>query len=84
MTGYQHIKSWDKVSGEKGKSRNRKIWKECVSNYFSKRSFKKKKLYIRKEVVQDSICWSNPCKHGNKDTKNDDDDNDDDDEGMLY
>ena len=40
------------VSGERGRGRNRKTWKECVSDDM-------KKLHLRKEDVQDRVCWRN-------------------------
>ncbi|XP_065675618.1 uncharacterized protein LOC136091834 [Hydra vulgaris] len=41
-----------KVSGEKGRGRNRKTWKECVLDDM-------KKLHLRKEDVQDRVYWRN-------------------------
>ena len=40
------------VSGEKGRGRNRKTWKECVADDM-------KKLKLRKEDAQDRVYWRN-------------------------
>jgi hypothetical protein len=50
MTGYHHVEI--EISGEKGRGRNRKTWKEFVSDGL-------KKLHLMKEDVQDRVCWRN-------------------------